>query len=161
MATRQSKGRAGAKTPSLLSASRKELDSGVTLTIEGGKYADYVRIGVLYAELVVDEKIPACRLIILACQRFLDMRRMAAETGNEFYWSDEHAIEVCAFIEQLPHVKGVLAKHLHNLHFLLIQQLPQYYLLKGPKKPIYYYNQLTQLFQSIHGLSYLSYHFDL
>ena len=64
----------------------------------------------MYAELVVDEKIPACRLIILACQRFLDMRRMAAETGNEFYWSDEHAIEVCAFIEQLPHVKGVLAK---------------------------------------------------
>lgn len=48
--------------------------------------------------------------MILAAERFLTMRKLARKPGNEFYWSDEHAIEVCAFIETLPHVKGVLAK---------------------------------------------------
>ena len=67
-------------------------------------------MGTNYAEMVVQGKIPACRYLILACQRFLDMRKLAEAPGNEFYWSDEHAIEPCAFIETLPHVKGVLAK---------------------------------------------------
>lgn len=62
--------------------------------------------------MVAQKKIPACRYLILAAERFLTMRKLAEKPGNEFYWSDEHAIEVCAFMETLPHVKGVLAKSL-------------------------------------------------
>jgi phage terminase large subunit-like protein len=89
--------------------SRDELDSGVTVTIEGKEYPDYVGIGVAYAELIADEKIPACRLLILAARRFLRMYA-EAKAGGDIYWSDEHAFEPCAFIETLTHVKGVLAK---------------------------------------------------
>ena len=67
-------------------------------------------MGVRYAELVAAEKIPSCRYMVLGCQRFLDMREQALSGEGEFYWSDEHAVEPCAFIEQLTHVKGVLAK---------------------------------------------------
>ena len=93
-----------------LSGSRAELDSGATVKIEGKDYPDYVAIGVAYAELIADEKIPACRLLILAAQRFLRMYAEAKKGDGDIYWSDEHAIEPCAFIETLTHVKGVLAK---------------------------------------------------
>lgn len=92
------------------SGSRDELDSGATVKIEGKEYPDYVGIGVAYAELIADEKIPACRLLILAAQRFLKMYAEAKKGDGDIYWSAEHAIEPCAFIETLTHVKGVLAK---------------------------------------------------
>jgi phage terminase large subunit-like protein len=92
------------------SGSRDELDSGATVKIEGKEYPDYVAIGVAYAELIADEKIPACRLLILAAQRFLRMYAEAKKGNGDIYWSDEHAIEPCAFIETQVHVKGVLAK---------------------------------------------------
>lgn len=94
------------------SASRKDLDTGATVTIEGKAYPNYPAIGRAYAELIAQERIPACRYMIKAAERFLTMWKMAQKPGNEFYWSNEHAIEVCAFIETLPHVKGVLAKSL-------------------------------------------------
>lgn len=92
------------------SGSRAELEPRAKVKIEGKSYPDYVRIGVGYAELVAQEKIPACRYLILAAQRFLRMYEEAKRGDGEFYWSDEHAIEPCAFIETLCHVKGVLAK---------------------------------------------------
>lgn len=92
------------------SGSRDELDRGATVKFEGKTYADYVSIGVAYAELIALEKIPACRLLILAAQRFLQMYAVAKAGKGEIYWSDEHAVEPCAFIESLCHVKGVLAK---------------------------------------------------
>ena len=67
-------------------------------------------MGVKYAELVASEKIPACAYMILAAQRFLDMYAQAHSDEGDYYWSMEHAVEPCAFIEELTHVKGVLAK---------------------------------------------------
>lgn len=92
------------------SVSRNALDNGTKIEIEGEEYPDYVGIGVTYAQMVVDKKIPACRYMILAAQRFLDMRELALSGKADYYWSDEHAVEPCAFTEQLTHVKGVLAK---------------------------------------------------
>jgi phage terminase large subunit-like protein len=90
--------------------SRAELEPRATVKIEGKSYPDYITIGVRYAELIADERIPACRYLILAAKRFLRMYREAKSGKGDFYWSDEHAIEPCAFIETLTHVKGVLAK---------------------------------------------------
>lgn len=89
---------------------RAELDSGKKIKIEGKEYPDYVGIGVRYAELVAQEVIPACRYLILSAKRFLTMYEDAKAGRDGIYWSDEHAIEPCAFAETLTHVKGVLAK---------------------------------------------------
>src|SRR5690606_39916513 len=43
-------------------------------------------------------------------KRFLAMYAEAKAGKGDIYWSTEHAVEVCAFIETLTHVKGVLAK---------------------------------------------------
>lgn len=90
--------------------SRAELSPRATLKIEGKEYPDYVTIGVRYAEVVASEVIPACRYLIAAAKRFLSMYADAKKGKGDIYWSTEHAVEVCAFIETLPHVKGVLAK---------------------------------------------------
>lgn len=90
--------------------SRSELENGATVTIEGVEYPDYVSIGVGYATLIAEERIPACRYLILAAKRFLEMYEVAQSGKGPYYWSNEHAIEPCAFIETLHHVKGVLAK---------------------------------------------------
>jgi phage terminase large subunit-like protein len=69
-----------------------------------------VTIGVRYAEVIANEIVPACRYLIAGAKRFLAMYAEAKTGKGEFYWSTEHAVEVCAFIETLTHVKGVLAK---------------------------------------------------
>ena len=67
-------------------------------------------MGIAYAQIVAEGKIPACRYMQLAAQRFLDMYEQANSGEGEYYWSDEHAVEPCSFIESLTHVKGVLAR---------------------------------------------------
>ncbi|WP_046869283.1 terminase large subunit [Microvirga massiliensis] len=49
---------------------------------------------------------PACEEEIQACRRFLDMRRLALSGRAEYFWSDAHVVDPCAFIELLPHVKA-------------------------------------------------------
>lgn len=111
MPTSQSSGRKGrVATLTQRSGSRDELETGVTVKIEDKEYPDYVGIGVAYAELIAKEQIPACRLLILSAKRFLTMYAEAKEGTGDIYWSDEHAVEPCAFVETLTHVKGVLAK---------------------------------------------------
>lgn len=90
--------------------SRASIEPRRKVKIEGREYPDYVAIGVGYAELVAYEKIPACRYLILAAKRFLEMYEEAKSGEADYYWSDEHAIEPCAFLETLTHVRGVLAK---------------------------------------------------
>lgn len=63
-------------------------------------------MGVWYAEEVVADRVPACRFEVQAAERFLRMRREAQADGGPMAWSDEHVIDVCAFIEKLPHVKA-------------------------------------------------------
>lgn len=98
------------KAITIPSGSRKELDKGATVQIEGLVYPDYVGMGVRYAELVAQNVIPSNRLMILSAKRFLRMYAEATSGKGQFYWSDEHAVEVCAFSETLHHVKGVLAR---------------------------------------------------
>ncbi len=48
----------------------------------------------------------ACRWVRLACDRFLRMRERATTPDAPWTWSPSHVADVCAFIEQLPHVEG-------------------------------------------------------
>ena len=111
MLTRGSKSKtARVVTLSQNSVSRKGLSTGNTVTIEGVDYPDYVGMGLSYARIVVEGKVPTCRYIEMAAERFLAMYEQANAGDGDYYWSGEHAIEPCAFIENLTHVKGVLAK---------------------------------------------------
>ena len=92
------------------SVSRDALAKGGSVEYEGETYPDYVSIGVAYARIIAEGKIPACKYMELAAERFLTMYEQAKSGEGEYYWSDEHAVEPCAFLEQLTHVKGVLAK---------------------------------------------------
>jgi len=90
-------------------ASRNALDQGAQVEFEGRKYPDYVSMGVAYAKLVAAQRIPSCRYMVQAAKRFLRMYEEAHSGSAGFYWCDASAIEPCAFIERLPHVKGDLA----------------------------------------------------
>lgn len=62
-----------------------------------------------YAADVVAGRIPACRLVRLACQRHIDDLERAK--GDWLYeYEAKKAERVCRFIEMLPHVKGKWAK---------------------------------------------------
>ena len=60
-----------------------------------------------YATDVVGGDIVACKLTILACQRFIDD---LDREGFEFHFDVNEAERACRFIETLPHIKGVWAK---------------------------------------------------
>lgn len=91
-------------------ASRDELDTFKPITIEGKKYPDYPAIAVAYATAIAEDHVPACRYMRLAAKRFLTMYAEAQREKAEIVFSVAHAVEPCAFIETLTHVKGVLAK---------------------------------------------------
>lgn len=60
-----------------------------------------------YAQDVVENRIPACRYVRLACQRHLD----DLEDESSPYYFDAGTVEkVCGFLELLPHVKGKWAR---------------------------------------------------
>lgn len=63
-------------------------------------------MGTWYCEEVIAGRVPACTLEILACQRFLDMRKAAKTAASLFVWSDAHVVDFCDFAEKLPHVKA-------------------------------------------------------
>lgn len=67
-------------------------------------------MAIWYCQEVVSGGVPACKQEIQACRRFLDMRDEALRatlTGKgPFTWSDDHVVDVCDFIEKLPHVKA-------------------------------------------------------
>lgn len=54
-----------------------------------------------YAKDIVAGKIPACRLTILACKRFL-----ADLEGKRWKFNRDRAERFCDFVELMPHVKG-------------------------------------------------------
>lgn len=62
-----------------------------------------------YATQVMQGKVIACELTILACERY--MRDLEHENSAEFpfYYDQSEAERHCAFFEALPHVKGALA----------------------------------------------------
>ena len=60
----------------------------------------------LFAEKVIDDYIPACRLVKLACKRHLNDLLQSANDDYPFYFDEEAAQDVVEFIELLPHTKG-------------------------------------------------------
>lgn len=70
----------------------------------------YSDVATSYAQDVVDGVIPACKLVIAACQRhFRDLERPESKQFDYRYDSAK-AERVCRFIEKLPHVKGKWAQ---------------------------------------------------
>jgi phage terminase large subunit-like protein len=63
-------------------------------------------MAVWYCEEVVAGRVPACKEEVQACRRFLEMRKVAQTAVGAYYWSDAHIVDVCSFIEKLPHVKA-------------------------------------------------------
>ncbi len=73
---------------------------------------DYASRALLYAERVVAGEIPACKLLIKACERHLKDLERAGREGKRFPYrfSVEEANRICGFTEGFPHIKGHWAK---------------------------------------------------
>jgi phage terminase large subunit-like protein len=68
---------------------------------------DYVQIARGYVDDVLSGRIVACRWVKLACARDdRDRGRVLSDPDWPYVWSDEQAVDACAFLEQLPHVEG-------------------------------------------------------
>lgn len=67
---------------------------------------DYPGIAKRYADVVSSGRLPNCRLMMLAAKRYIDMLGLAAVKGNEFYFSPEHVVQYCRFIEKLQHIES-------------------------------------------------------
>lgn len=68
-----------------------------------------------YAEDIVSGKIPACRLIQKACQRYLTDFNQQQAVGYPYYFDAIKAEKACKFIQYLPHTKGEWAMKRQNI----------------------------------------------
>jgi phage terminase large subunit-like protein len=68
-----------------------------------------------YAREVVKGKIPACKYVVQACQRFLDDLEASKNKNFPFTFNRAYAEHACAFIEALPHTKGQWAAKKENI----------------------------------------------
>lgn len=91
---------------SRVSVSRAAFAHLKPVEFEGAEYPNYPAIADGYARAVISGKVEENEFIILAAKRYLAMREKAEWGEAEFYWSDAHAVEACAFIESLPQVAG-------------------------------------------------------
>ena len=64
-----------------------------------------------YALDVVSGKIPACKLTVLSCKRFIDDLEKSKSADYPFEFNPKFGERVCRFAEKLPHVKGKWARH--------------------------------------------------
>lgn len=67
---------------------------------------DNVKKANKYAKDIVSGKIPACRLVIKACQRHLDDLKNQKDKDFPFRFDEKLAERACKFIQLLPHTKG-------------------------------------------------------
>lgn len=68
-----------------------------------------------YAEDIVSGKIPACRLIQKACQRYLTDLNQQQAVRFPYYFDETKAEKACKFIQYLPHTKGEWAMKRQNI----------------------------------------------
>ncbi|MCV6612434.1 MAG: terminase large subunit [Amphritea sp.] len=68
-----------------------------------------------YARDVVAGKIPACRYVILACQRHLDDLKKSKTKDFPYRFDRDAAERACKFIQKLPHTKGKWARERRKL----------------------------------------------
>jgi phage terminase large subunit-like protein len=66
---------------------------------------EYLALLDAYIAGVTGEVIPACRWTKLAVERFHRMRSQKDPSGN-YLWSPKDVVDVCSFVDQLPHVEG-------------------------------------------------------
>lgn len=66
----------------------------------------YTTLALEYAEDVTEGRIPACKWINLACERFLDDLELAQDDDFPFRYAADRAERACRFIERCPHTKG-------------------------------------------------------
>lgn len=59
-----------------------------------------------YARAVISGEIPACKWVILACQRHFDDKEKSKSKLYKYKFDRALAERVCDFIERLPHIKG-------------------------------------------------------
>jgi phage terminase large subunit-like protein len=77
------------------------------IPVPGTSGRDYGTVARQYAADVLSGKTAACQWVRLACERQdRDMMRATTDERWPYVWSDAHAAEACAFLEQLPHVEG-------------------------------------------------------
>lgn len=78
------------------------------IEIDGEKreFPDYPAIARAYAEACVAGTNPVCRYIVLAAERYLRMLKMAENPTCLFYFSPEHVVDYCSFIEKLRHFES-------------------------------------------------------
>lgn len=79
-----------------------------------GRVLGHVETAHRYAEHVVKGKVPACRYVQLAGQRFLNDLESGSRRGLHF--NEAEANRICKFQELLPHVKGKWAKGGQLIH---------------------------------------------
>src|SRR5262245_57119353 len=76
---------------------------------------DYLAVANRYRADVLSGRIVTGQLVRLACERQeRDLTRTASPSWP-YRWSDEHAIDICAFAQTLPHVEGRWATPLIRL----------------------------------------------
>lgn len=76
---------------------------------------DNVKKANKYAKDIITGKIPACRLVIKACQRHLDDLEKQKENNFPFRFDEKLAERACKFIQFLPHTKGEWALKRQNI----------------------------------------------
>ena len=80
-------------------------------TIEAFKDYPHSQDAVTYAFQIIKGRIPACKEVIQACQRFID----DLNRDFEFVFDAVLAEKACKFIEKLPHTKGKWAARKQDL----------------------------------------------
>lgn len=71
---------------------------------------NYVALADNYAADILAGRIPACRLVRLACQRYVDARSREADPNYPYYLDERAATRICRFVELQRHVKGKWAR---------------------------------------------------
>lgn len=72
--------------------------------------ADYVGLALEYAQRVVADEIVACKWVKLACKKHLDDLSASEDENYKFYFDEDAANKVCAFLSLMPHTKGKWAQ---------------------------------------------------
>lgn len=79
------------------------------------KARDYIEIGNQYARDVISGLLPACKWVVLACQRHLHDLECQSSKDFAYRFDDRLANKVCRFIENHYHTKGEWASRREHL----------------------------------------------
>lgn len=69
------------------------------------EFTDYAEIARLFCEAISVGQVPACRYVIQAAKRYLNMLRKAASGKAPYVFSPAHAADYLSFFESLPFVE--------------------------------------------------------